>query len=75
MKQEFHTMLVRTAVGLALIVATASGSLAATRTHTATAPAAAAQAQNVYNPYGSPVRTDPDPNVRFNLMREWDQGR
>ncbi len=68
-------MLTRTAIGLALVVATVSGSLAATRTHTTAAPAAPAQAQNVYNPYGSPVRTDPDPNVRVNLMREWDQGR
>jgi hypothetical protein len=67
-------MLTRTAIGLALVVAAASGALAATKPHSA-APVAPALAQNVYNPYGSPVRTDPDPNVRFNLMREWDQGR
>jgi hypothetical protein len=67
-------MLTRSAIGLALIVATASGALAATKPHSG-APVAPAQAQNVYNPYGSPIRTDPDPNVRFNLMREWDQGR
>jgi hypothetical protein len=64
-------MLTRTAIGLALILATASGSLAATRPHSA---APVGHVQNVYNPSGATV-TDPDPNVRLNLQRDWDHGR
>jgi hypothetical protein len=66
-------MLTRTAIGLALVVATASGSLAATR-HPTPAPAAPA-AQNVYNPYGANIGSDPDRNIRFNLQRDWTHGR
>ena len=62
-------MLTRTAIGLAVILATASGSLAATRLH-------AVPVQGAYNSYGSNVvRTDPDPAVRFDLTRDWSHGR
>jgi hypothetical protein len=67
-----RTAITRTAIGLALIVATASGSLAATRPHAA---APVAPVQNVYNQSGVPNGWDPDPNVRLNLQRDWDHGR
>jgi hypothetical protein len=66
-------MLTRTAIALALVAATASVSLAAPK-H-APAPIPAAQAQNVYTPYSTYTRTDPDRNVRLNLQRDWDHGR
>jgi hypothetical protein len=64
-------MLTRTAIGLALVLATASASMAATKPRT-TAPVG--QVQNIYNPSGATV-ADPDPNVRLNLQRDWDHGR
>jgi hypothetical protein len=64
-------MLSRTAIGLAVVLATASGSLAATKPRVATT----YQYQNDYSPYGGYVRTDPDRNVRLNLQRDWDHGR
>jgi hypothetical protein len=68
-KQELKTMLTRTAFGLALVLVTVTGSLAATKPH------AVATQQNVYNPYGARLATDPDPSVRFNLQRDWTHGR
>jgi hypothetical protein len=65
-------MLTKTAFGLALILATASGSLAATKPH-ATAPASTVH--NVYSPSGANLGTDPDPSIRFNLIRDWSHGR
>jgi hypothetical protein len=65
-------MLTKTAFGLTLILATASGSLAATKPH-ATAPAGTAH--NVYSPSGTNLGTDPDSNVRLNLIRDWSHGR
>jgi hypothetical protein len=62
-------MLAKTAVGLALVLAAASGTLAATKT-----PAVAVN-QNVYNPAGAYVGTDPDANIRFELNRDWTRGR
>jgi hypothetical protein len=63
-------MLTKTAIGLALVLATASGTLAATKTTSATA-----SEQNVYNPAGAYVGTDPDINIRFELNRDWNRGR
>jgi hypothetical protein len=65
-------MLSKTAFGLALILATASGALAATKPH-ATAPAATTH--GAYTSSGSYLGTDPDPNVRFSLQRDWSHGR
>jgi hypothetical protein len=65
-------MLTKTAFGLALVLATASVSLAATKHHTATP---ASTVQNVTNPSGAYIATDPDPNVRLNLRRDWSHGR
>jgi hypothetical protein len=62
-------MLTKTVIGLALVLATASGTLASTKT-----PAAIAD-QNVYNPAGAYVGTDPDANIRFELNRDWTRGR
>jgi hypothetical protein len=61
-------MFTRTTFALAFALATASGALAATKTLSAT------QTQNVYNPAGAYVGTDPDLNVRFELNRDWDRG-
>ena len=63
-------MFTKTAFGLAIILATASGALAATKSQ-GTAPS---QSQNVYNPSGAYVGSDPDPNIRFELRRDWDRG-
>jgi hypothetical protein len=63
-------MLTKTAFGLALVLATVTSSLAATKPHPATP-----THQNVYNPYGAYISTDPDPNVRLNLKRDWTHGR
>jgi hypothetical protein len=65
-------MLTRTAFGLALILATASGSLAATRHHPIAPPA---PQQNIYNPYGPYIVTDPDPSIRYEMSRDWSHGR
>jgi hypothetical protein len=56
-------------LGLAVILVTASGALAATKTQSNV------PSQNVYNPAGAYVGTDPDPNVRFDLKRDWERGR
>jgi hypothetical protein len=65
-------MLTKTGFALAVILATASHSLAATKPH---ASAPVATAHNVYNPYGANIGTDPDPSIRFNLIRDWSHGR
>ena len=62
-------MFTKATFGLAVVLATASGALAATKTQTNV------PSQNVYNPAGAYVGTDPDPNVRFELNRDWDRGR
>jgi len=66
-------MFTKTAFGLAIILATASTALAATRDHS-TVPAQALS-QNVYNPAGAYVGSDPDSNVRFELRRDWGRGQ
>jgi hypothetical protein len=64
-------MLTRTAFGLALVLATASGSFAATKPHATPV----STEQNINNPSGAYLATDPDPNVRLNLRRDWSHGR
>ena len=66
-------MFTKAAFGLALILATASGALAATRTHNI-APSQNAYT-NGYSAAGAYVGTDPDPNVRFELNRDWGRGQ
>ena len=61
-------MFTKTAFGLAIILVTASGALAATKSQ------GVAPSQNVYNPSGAYVGSDPDPNIRFELRRDWDRG-
>jgi hypothetical protein len=61
-------MFTKATLGLAVILATASGTLAATKSQSI------APSTNVYNPAGAYVGTDPDPNVRFELNRDWDRG-
>jgi hypothetical protein len=63
-------MLTKTAIGLALVLATVSGTLADTKT-----PRNILPSQNVYNPAGAYVGTDPDARIRFELNRDWDRGR
>jgi hypothetical protein len=63
-------MLTKSAIGLALALATVSGTLATAKT-----PAAVAPNQNVYNPGGAYVGTDPDPSIRYELNRDWYRGR
>jgi hypothetical protein len=63
------TIAVALAMPLGLVLATASGALAAAKTH------AAAPDQNVYNPAGAYVGTDPDPTIRFELKRDWERSR
>lgn len=63
-------MFTRIAFGLAVILATASGALAAARTHGVVEPT-----QNVYNPNGAFVGSDPDPAIRFELRRDWGRGQ
>jgi hypothetical protein len=64
-------MFTKATLGLVVILVTASGALAATKTHSNVP----SQNQNLYNPAGAYVGTDPDPNVRFELNRDWDRGR
>ena len=64
-------MFTKTALGLAIIIATASGALAATKTDTDPSHPAYT---NVYNPFGADVGTDPDLNVRLGLKRDWGAG-
>jgi hypothetical protein len=73
LKEEFHTVLTKTAFGLAIVLATVTGSLAATKPHASAA--AAATVTNVYSPSGTNLGTDPNPNVRLNLQRDWSHGR
>ena len=61
-------MFAKTTFALAFVLAIASGALAATKTQ------GTVQGQNVYNPAGAYVGTDPDINVRFELNRDWDRG-
>jgi citrate synthase len=61
-------MFTKTMFALAFALATASGALAATKSQSTD------QGQNVYNPRGAYVGTDPDLNVRFELRRDSDRG-
>ena len=63
-------MLTKSAIGLALVLATVTGTLATAKT-----PGAVAPNQNVYNPAGAYVGTDPDPSIRFELSQDWYRGR
>jgi hypothetical protein len=65
-------MLAKTVFGLAVILATVSYSLAATKPR---APAQVARVHNVYNPHGASIGADPDPAIRFDLIRDWGRGR
>ncbi len=62
-------MFTKATFGLAVVLVTASGALAASKTQSVV------ETQNVYNPAGAYVGTDPDLNVRFELNRDWDRGR
>ncbi len=64
-------MLSKAAFGLAIVLAATSGSLAATKTHAVTSH----QGQNIYNPAGAYVGSDPDLRVRFELNRDWARDR
>jgi len=66
-------MFTKTTLGLAVILATASGALAATKSHNIT-PSNTVYGSG-YNAAGAYIGTDPDPNVRFELNRDWDHGR
>jgi hypothetical protein len=61
-------MLTKTTFALAFVLATISGALAATKNQSIV------PGQNVYNPHGAYVGTDPDPSVRFELRRDSDRG-
>jgi hypothetical protein len=61
-------MFTKTMFALAFALTTASGALAATKSQSTN------QGQNVYNPRGAYVGTDPDLNVRFELRRDSDRG-
>ena len=62
-------MFTKATFAVAFALATASGALAATKSQSFV------PSQNVYNPRGAHVGTDPDLNVRFELNRDWDRGR
>ncbi|MBO0695806.1 MAG: hypothetical protein J2P56_06855 [Verrucomicrobia bacterium] len=62
-------MLTKTAPGLAVVLAIGSGALASTKT------CAVAPNQNVSNPMGASVGTDPDPGIRLCLIGGSDLGR
>jgi hypothetical protein len=62
-------MFTKATFGLAVILITASGALAATKNQNNV------PSQNVYNPAGAYIGTDPDPNVRSELNRDWDRTR
>jgi hypothetical protein len=64
-------MLTKTAFGIALVLATLTGSVAATKPHAVVMH----MHQNIYNPYGAYIGTDPDPSIRFNLLRDASHGR
>jgi hypothetical protein len=61
-------MFTKATFALAFALATASGALAATKNQSIV------PGQNVYNPAGAYVGTDPDLNIRFELNRDWDRG-
>jgi hypothetical protein len=63
-----NTMFTKATFALAFALTTASGALAATKTQSNVL------SQNVYNPRGAYVGTDPDLNVRFELNRDRDRG-
>jgi hypothetical protein len=62
-------MFTKITFALAFVLAAASGALAATKNQSIV------PSQNVYNPRGAFVGTDPDLNIRFELNRDWDRGR
>ena len=66
-------MFTKTALGLAVILASVSGALAATKTHITALRQAVGAAYN--HPAGAYVGTDPDLSVRFELNRDWERGR
>jgi len=68
-----NTMFTKTAIGLAVILATTSGALAATKTHNIASSHGAYTAG--YSNAGTYVGTDPDLNVRFELNRDTGRGR
>jgi hypothetical protein len=61
-------MFTKATFALAFALATASGALAATKSQIIV------PSQNVYNPAGAYVGTDPDTNIRFELRRDSDRG-
>jgi citrate synthase len=61
-------MFTKTMFAVAFALATASGAVAAVKSQSTN------QGQNVYNPRGAYVGTDPDLNVRFELKRDSDRG-
>jgi hypothetical protein len=61
-------MFTRITFALAFALGTASGAVAATKSQSIV------PSQNVYNPAGAYVGTDPDLNIRFELNRDWDRG-
>ncbi len=67
-------MFTKATIGLAVVLATASGAMAATKTQGAS-PVQAVHAQDVYNPAGAYVGSDPDRNIRFELNRDWARSR
>ncbi len=68
-------MLTKAALGLAIGLASVSGTLAATKTHSNAPSQIHAAGQNVYNPAGAYVGSDPDLKVRFEMYRDWGRGR
>jgi hypothetical protein len=64
-----NTMFAKTALGLAIILATASGALATTMTNR-NDPSGIVYS-NVYNPAGDCISTDPDFNLRSGVNRDW----
>lgn len=63
-------MLMKTAFGLALVLATASGTLASSKHDVLPNP-------GVHHPQGNGASagTDPGRRIRFELNRDWDHGR
>jgi hypothetical protein len=62
------TVSTKTAFALAFAFATISGALAATKSRTIV------PSQNVYNPRGAYVATDPGRNLRYELNDDRDRG-
>lgn len=61
-------MFTKTTFALAFVLATASGALPAPKGQSIV------PSQNVYNPAGAYVGTDPDAKIRFELRRDSDRG-